>query len=76
MKYILFEDFSGQAIPLLFPDRIRHDEMREVVPYSTVLAAGYVTLTPRGLNCHGESKALGKAARDEDAQLIAAHFAE
>ncbi len=74
MKYIVFEDFSGQAIPILFPDRIEHGELREQMPYSTVLGAGYVNFTGKGFVCHGESKALGAAARPEDPAIIERHF--
>lgn len=74
MKYIIFEDFSGQAIPVLFPDRINHDELREQMPYATVLSAGYVNHTGGGFICHGESKALGASAASGDAAVIEQHF--
>ncbi|MCK9240615.1 hypothetical protein [Desulfocurvus sp.] len=74
MKYIIFEDFSGQAIPVLFPDRIEHDELREQMPYSTVLSAGYVNHAGGGFVCHGEAKALGMAAGKDDAAVIERHF--
>lgn len=74
MKYILFEDFSGAAVPIIFPNRINFDEMREQMPYTTALSAGYVSLTPDGFSCHGKSKALELASRPEDAQIIADKF--
>lgn len=74
MKYIIFEDFSGQAVPLLFPDRIRHEELREVIPYSKVLSAGYVAADGGGFRCHGESKELDARARPQDGEIIAGHF--
>lgn len=74
MKYIIFEDFSGQAIPVLFPDRIEHDELREQMPYSTVLSAGFVNHSAAGFICHGEAKALGAASGANDAEVIARHF--
>ncbi|BBD09026.1 hypothetical protein [Desulfovibrio ferrophilus] len=74
MKYIIFEDFSGQAIPVLFPDRIDHDELREQMPYGTVLSAGYVNHTGAGFVCHGEAKALGVASTASDASVIEQHF--
>ena len=74
MKYIIFEDFSGQAIPVLFPDRIEHGELREQMPYSTVLSAGYVNSTGQGFVCHGESKTLAASAKPEDAVVIQLHF--
>lgn len=74
MKYIIFEDFSGHAVPVLFPDRIRHEELREVIPYSKVLSAGYVSSLDGDFRCHGESKELDARARPEDDAVIAGHF--
>lgn len=74
VKYIIFEDFSGQAIPVLFPDRIEHGELREQMPYSTVLSAGFVNLAGQGFVCHGESKTLGAAAGADDAAIMMRHF--
>ncbi|GAB6175462.1 hypothetical protein JCM16814_03530 [Desulfobaculum senezii] len=70
MKYILFEDFSGQPSPVLFSHKIRHEEMREQLPYSTVLSAGYVEMTGETIICHGASKALGAQAEEGDAAII------
>ncbi len=72
MKYIMFEDFSGAAVPVIFPNRINHAEMREQMPYAKVLSAGYVTLGAEGFSCHGSSKALGVQAASDDARVIAA----
>ncbi|WP_461210649.1 hypothetical protein [Desulfocurvus sp. DL9XJH121] len=74
MKYIIFEDFSGQSIPVLFPDRIDHEELREQLPYSTVLSAGYVNQTGGRFICHGEAKTLNAKAAEADAQVIERHF--
>jgi len=72
MKYIMFEDFSGAAMPIIFPKRIDFGEMREQIPYTKVLAAGYVHMTGTGFACHGESKSLEVQARAEDAAIITA----
>ena len=72
MKYIMFEDFSGAAMPIIFPKRIDFAEMREQIPYTKVLSAGYVNFTGTGFTCHGESKSLEVHARPEDAGIIAA----
>ncbi len=74
MKYIIFEDFSGHSVPLLFPDRIRHEELREVIPYSKVVSAGYVSSLEGNYRCHGEAKELEARSRPEDAEIIAGHF--
>lgn len=75
MKYIMFEDFSGTAIPVIFPNRIDHEEMREQMPYTKVLSAGYISFGPDGFLCHGSSKSLEAQAGPGDADLIAATFA-
>ena len=74
MKYIMFEDFSGTAVPVIFPNRISHTEMREQMPYTKVLSAGYVSLGPNGFNCHGKSKGLQAGAAASDAKVIGAKF--
>lgn len=75
MKYIMFEDFSGAPVPVIFPKRIDFAEMREQIPYTKVLSAGYVQLSGAGFACHGESKSLATAARPEDSAIITAKLA-
>lgn len=77
MKYIMFEDFSGAPLPIIFPKRIDFSEMREQIPYTKVLSAGYVHVSGSGcgFSCHGESKSLETCARPEDAGIIAAKLA-
>jgi hypothetical protein len=75
MKYIMFEDFSGAPVPIIFPKRIDFAEMREQIPYTKVLSAGYVHVSGSGFACHGESKSLAAHARSEDALIIAAKLA-
>lgn len=74
MKYMICEDFSGQPIPFLFPDRIAHEELREQLPYATVLSAGYVNYSAGAFICHGEAKYLGCKAGENDAKIIEEHF--
>ncbi|MDQ7835675.1 MAG: hypothetical protein RDU24_09865 [Humidesulfovibrio sp.] len=76
MKYIMFEDFAGIPEPIIFPRRIDFSEMREQIPYSKVLSAGYVHVSGAGFACHGESKSLQAQARSEDALIIAAKLAD
>ncbi|MHC1699404.1 MAG: hypothetical protein AB9900_00290 [Humidesulfovibrio sp.] len=75
MKYIMFEDFSGAPVPIIFPKRIDFAEMREQIPYTKVLSAGHVHVSGAGFACHGESKSLAVQARSEDALIIAAKLA-
>lgn len=75
MKYILFEDFSGAPVPVIFPNRVGFEEMREQIPYAKVLAGGFIQLRGDQFVCHGEAKEIGAQARDVDADIIGAKFA-
>lgn len=75
MKYIMFEDFSGAPVPIIFPKRIDFTEMREQIPYTTVLSAGHVHVSAAGFTCFGESKSLHAQARPVDAEIISAKLA-
>lgn len=75
MKYIIFEDFGGQQTPVLFPERILHEEMRDQIPYARVLSAGEVELDAGKFVCRGRVKTLNTQARAEDSQVLSAHFA-
>ncbi len=46
MKYIIFEDFSGDPTPIIFPNRIDHADMREQMPYTKALSAGTYPTAP------------------------------
>ena len=72
MKYLIVEDFSGQAVPFIFPRRVDHSDMREQLPYSRVISAGFVELGPKGFVCSGGNPELNLKARPtEDAAIIA-----
>lgn len=74
MKYIICEDFSGQPIPFLFPHRVAHADMRDQLPYASVISAGYVILADGQFVCSGGDAELGLSARPEDADCIASFF--
>ncbi len=74
MKYLLVEDFSGQAIPFLFPDRVDHEDMRNQLPYGKVLGAGEVVLCDGRFVCSGGNAELGLTAKDDDAAVIQQAF--
>ena len=76
MKYIIFEDFSGKPVPMIFPDRIEFEEMREQMPYGPAISAGMVKMSGGAFVCQGEARELGVASRPVDAQIIADHFRE
>lgn len=70
MKYIICEDFSGQPVPFIFPDRVAHLDMREQLPYAKVIAAGYITLVEGRFICSGGDADLGAVSRPQDAKEI------
>lgn len=74
MKYIIFEDFAGKPAPILFPDRVSHDEIREQIPYSRALSAGYLRLSEKGLSVFGLSTSLNLRSRPEDLDIIVRHM--
>lgn len=74
MKYIICEDFSGQDVPFLFPDRVSHADMREQLPYARIVAAGYIILADGQFVCSGGDAELNVSCRPEDAECIAAFF--
>ena len=72
MKYLIVEDFSGQAVGFLFPRRVDHADMREQLPYAKVIAAGFAELNNGEFSCSGGSHELGAQARpDEDPKILA-----
>lgn len=75
MKYILFEGFSGNIVPFVFPDRVDHVDMRDQLPYGKVLSAGYVQLVDGHFVCSGSVAELQAEARQDDASLLESMFA-
>ncbi len=74
MKYIIFEDFSGQSIPFIFPEKVDHADMREQMPYTKVLSLGYVILAGGEFVCSGGDAAMGISSHEGDADCIASFF--
>ena len=72
MKYLIVEDFSGQAVPFIFPRRVDHTDMRDQLPYSRILSAGVVELDLHGcFQCSGGNAELNLKARPlEDAAIL------
>ena len=71
MKYLIFENFSGQPVCFMFPRRVDHVDMREQLPYGTVLSAGFAELKDGKFVCSAGSQELGVQARpEEDARLL------
>ncbi|WP_045211386.1 hypothetical protein [Desulfonatronovibrio magnus] len=74
MKYIIFEDFAGEATPIIFPERVSFLEMREQIPYTKVLSAGIVSLDKGQIRCSGQSKELKMSASSNDSKTIAEYL--
>ena len=74
MKYLIAEDFAGQPVPFIFPDRVTHADMREQLPYTRILSAGYIVLENASFLCSEGDAELNLFARPEDASIIAASF--
>ncbi len=70
MKYLIVQDFSGQEVPFIFPRRVDHEDMREQIPYTRVVAAGFVEMGPEGFLCYGGNAELGVSARPQDAAIV------
>ncbi|SHN53842.1 hypothetical protein [Desulfovibrio litoralis] len=74
MRYMIFKDFSGKSIPFLFPDKVEYEEMREQLPYSTVVSAGKVILKNGVFECSSQANSLSVVATEGDAEIITAFF--
>jgi hypothetical protein len=74
LKDIICEDFSGRPIPFLFPDKVAHADMREQLPYTRVLSAGYIVLEEGRFVCSGGDAEIACSARPEDADYIGIFF--
>ena len=75
MKYLIAEDFSGQPVPFIFPDRVTHADMREQLPYTRILSAGYVTYENGAFVCSGGDAELDIFFNPKDTDIISACFA-
>lgn len=74
MRYIIFQDFGGKHTPIIFPDRIEFVDMREQMPYTTVVSCGEVVLKGGRFECSGGDAELGLSAGPDDAAIIGATF--
>lgn len=75
MKNSICEDFSGQPIPFLFPDKVAPGDMPEQLPYARVASAGYIILAEGQFVCSGGDAELGISSQPEDAEHIFGFFA-
>ena len=76
MKYLICRDFAGLPVPFLFPDKVAHVDMREQLPYSGVLSAGYTALRDGRFVVWGGDSELGAQAAEGDAELLTDFFTE
>lgn len=75
MKYLIAEDFAGHPVPFIFPDRVTHTDMREQLPYTKILSAGYILLRDGNIVCHGGDADVNAVAGPDDARIIEDCFA-
>lgn len=74
MRYIIFKDFGDKFAPFLFPDKVEFMDMREQLPYATVLSCGNVFLKDGKLACSGGDKELGVNSLPSDVEIISSCF--
>lgn len=74
MRYIIFQDFGGKNTPIIFSDRIQFVDMREQMPYTTVISCGEIVLVDGSFKCGGGDAELGLSAGADDAEIITAAF--
>ena len=73
LNYLIVEDFAGQAVPFLFPQKVDHEDMREQLPYGRIIAGGQARLAGGEVVCGGSCSIPEIGSRPvEDAALIAA----
>lgn len=76
MKYIIF-DQNGLELPVVFPEMIGHDSMKNVFGNCPVVSAGFCRFYyDRDCDstiaaCWGESVSLGVKSREEDIRILA-----
>lgn len=71
LNYLIVEDFSGQAVPFLFPLRVNHEDMREQLPYGKIISGGQVWRGDHAYICGGACAIPNVKPRpQEDAALI------
>ena len=70
VKYLIMEDFSGQPVVFIFPRRVDHLDMREQLPYTKAISAGYVELQDGALRCFGGHAELELHSRQQDVGII------
>ncbi len=73
MKYIIF-DQNGLELPVVFPEMIGHDSMKNVFGNCPVVSAGFCRFHAQDVGvviaCWGESVSLGVKSRLEDSEVL------
>ncbi len=84
MKYICFKiESTGIEEIFLFPRKVHHNCASEALyairdqmhddwkrERRTPVSAGFVSMSAKGIICHGDSESLGLRARDQDSQIL------
>ncbi len=68
MKYIIVEHEVYGEKPFIFSNLDQHNDIANLLLRGNekVVGAGFVTFTPTGLQCWGESESLGIVSRHEE----------
>jgi hypothetical protein len=69
LKYVMLKLDSGELLPLLFPEFMKHSDMAQSVP-ATVVSAGHICLEDGKIVARGASSSLEVTSRDEDSEII------
>ena len=71
MKYIILQSPSGLEIPVLFPDFIGHNDIKNTIEFSDVVSAGFCKPDCEGkISTWGESTTLKLKSEVRDRSLI------
>lgn len=75
MKYIVYEQFGGLEVVILFPQFLEHKDVAYVLTSRTKLvSAGFVKLINGEFHVSGKSTSLNLSSRPEDTDLIISHL--
>ena len=73
MKYVVM-DIGGAEVPMLFPENVQHSDfacwIKQSVPASKPVSAGFVRQGADGLVAYGKSLSLNISSRESDTALV------
>ena len=69
MKYVVLLMKEGET-PIIFPNRVHHEEIADAVEHREVISAGFVYLSDGKITCGGASLGLGLPSLEEDDTIL------